>query len=56
MTATYQPGDLLEIKVHRDWLKVTGWIFRSWTGDRRVNGVAYTGPVYVLHSDTEYRP
>ena len=40
-----------EIQVNGSWVKVNDWIFRSWGGPRRQDGVAVTGPVYYLGSD-----
>lgn len=41
----------LEIKVGSAWAEVDEWIFRSWSGSRRVNGEDFSGPVYFLGSD-----
>jgi hypothetical protein len=41
----------LEIKVSERWLEVSYWIFRSWTGERRRNGVRYYGERYNLGSE-----
>ena len=30
------------------WVSVSYYIFRSWTGNRRLDGVAYNGPVVIL--------
>jgi hypothetical protein len=35
------------------WLPVTWYIFRSWTGERRVGNVPFTGPVFHLGKETE---
>ena len=50
------PGDLslcgpVEIKVKSNWVPTTSEIFRSWTGHRRIWGMEYHGPVYVLGKD-----
>lgn len=37
-----------EIKKGESWLVVDRYIFRSWTGERRVNGKPYKGRVFVL--------
>ena len=42
---------MLEIKVNSSWVKVTEWIFRSWGGQRRIDGNEYHGPVYYLGED-----
>lgn len=39
---------LYEIEVNSKWLEVTHNIFRSWTGERRIDGFEYDGPVYKL--------
>ena len=41
-------NDVLECYVNASWVKVSSWIFRSWTGNRKVNGKSYNGPVFVL--------
>jgi hypothetical protein len=38
----------LEILLGKTWTEVNEWIFRSWSGERRQDGVAYRGPVYLL--------
>lgn len=43
--------DNMEIKIHSSWSKVTLWIFRSWEGERKLNGKPYHGPVFYLGSD-----
>jgi len=46
--------DTREIKVRlgdSHWVEVEDFIFRSWTGPRRLNGEEYTGPVYALGTD-----
>jgi hypothetical protein len=37
-----------ELKVNAVWSEVDWYIFRSWNGERRINGLAYVGPVYYL--------
>lgn len=42
---------LLEIRVHprsEKWSKVTSYIFRSWSGQRRIDGKAFDGVVFYL--------
>jgi hypothetical protein len=49
-------ADVREIQVRLNddhWVRVEETIFRSWTGPRRLNGEDYTGPVYVLGTDTK---
>ncbi len=43
---------VFEIKVNRSWVKVRYDIFRSWTGERRVDGAPYHGPVVEFLSGT----
>lgn len=38
----------LEIKVNGCWLEVTEFIFKSWGGERRKDGIAYVGTVVYL--------
>ena len=45
----------LEIEVRSKRLKVTPYIFRSWTGRRWKDGEPYDGPVYMLGSSEEHR-
>jgi hypothetical protein len=51
----YTEKDKLEIVVHpkhdpENWIQVSSYIFRSWTGPRRINGEPYDGPVFYLGS------
>jgi hypothetical protein len=39
-----------EIKINGSWAEVTSYIFRSWSGKRRIDGVDAIGPVYYLGS------
>jgi hypothetical protein len=43
-----------EIQCYKEWVEVTEYIFRSWTGARRIDGVDHTGPVYRLGTDWLY--
>ena len=36
----------LEISVAGVWVETTEFIFRSWRGERRVDGVSWAGPVF----------
>ena len=45
---------ITEVKVGPSWIEVTDDIFRSWTGERRINGDEHHGPVYALGSDVPY--
>lgn len=38
--------DVYEVKVNNFWRKVDENIFRSWQGERRLNGEDYSGPVF----------
>lgn len=49
-------GDVTECKIGGRWHRVSTHNFRSWTGERRVNGEAYRGPVFYLGSETVSRP
>jgi len=40
-----------EIFVNGEWLEVSEWIFRSWTGDRRIDGLPHSGDVFLLGTD-----
>jgi hypothetical protein len=37
-----------EILTNGSWLLVDEFIWRSYTGERRLNGEQYQGPIYVL--------
>ena len=43
----------VEIKVNASWIPTTSEVFRSWTGRRRIWGIEYHGPVYVLGKPQE---
>lgn len=45
-------SDFMEIFSGGRWIEVSEWIFRSYTGERRLNNKPYNGPVYVLGTDT----
>lgn len=45
-----------EVYVNRQWHAVNVWIFRSFSGDRRINDRPYHGPVYYLGTSRVYRP
>ncbi len=45
-----------EIKVNGEWVQVTEYIFRSWTGSRRLSDEQYDGPVFFLGTDQVSRP
>ena len=46
----YTEKDKLELQVNGGWIEVDPYIFRSWTGPRRINGEDYDGPVFYLGS------
>lgn len=48
-------GDLLEARINGRWVRCPAYTWRSWTGERRVNGEPYAGPVYFLGSNTVSR-
>jgi len=48
---TEHPERVLEIYVNKAWHQVSLWIFRSWAGPRRIDGVDYDGTVFYLGSD-----
>jgi hypothetical protein len=39
-----------EILCNGSWLSVNEWIFRSWSGQRRMDGKMFEGPVFYLGS------
>jgi hypothetical protein len=43
----------LEILSNRSWIEVTRYIFRSYTGPRRINGKPYNGPRYYLGTNDQ---
>lgn len=47
---------VLEIKIHGIWHKVSPYIFRSWSGARRIDDKEVEGPVYFLGSNEVSRP
>lgn len=44
---------LLEVSVNGRWVKVTWWIFRSWSGGKRLNGMPWYGPSCLLGAGKE---
>lgn len=46
-------GHLYEIRLYGRWRKVTAYIFRSWSGERRLDLNMYQGPVYYLGTTDE---
>lgn len=51
-------GPLYELRPGpgREWTPVDVRVFRSWTGERRINGEPYDGPVYVFGSNDKAAP
>jgi hypothetical protein len=44
-------GHVYEVKVNGRWCKTSAYIFRSWTGPRRLDGKDYNGPIFILGSE-----
>lgn len=44
---------VLEVEMGGKWYRVTSITFRSFDGNRRVNGIEYTGPVFMYGFNTE---
>lgn len=38
----------IQVRPSAPFVTVTQWIFRSWTGPRRLDGEAFVGPVFIL--------
>jgi hypothetical protein len=53
-TDDISPEPIMEVKVGPSWVETPEDVFRSWTGERRINGDPYHGPIYGLASDTLY--
>lgn len=54
LTYTFDTSALLEIEIRNDqWSKVDCNVFRSWTGQRRLNGEQYVGPRYNFLTNEE---
>ena len=45
---TYQRIYEVQIRAGGPWVKVRYDIFRSWSGQRRIDGAPYHGPVHTL--------
>ncbi len=44
--------EMYKIKLcYGKWIEVAEYVFRSWTGERKLNDKPYNGPVYVLGTD-----
>lgn len=47
---------LYQVKVNGVWTTVSETIFRSWNGQRKMNGHAFHGPVFYYLSHQVSRP
>lgn len=56
LRAAVTADQVLEIRNTGAWLQVSEDVFRSWEGDRRLNGGIYFGPVYKMGSDEIVTP
>jgi len=57
LTIDFDPTAKLEIEIRTNrWSPVTADMFRSWSGNRKINGRPYTGPVYFLWSNQVSEP
>lgn len=45
---------LLEVKVGSSWVETPDDVFRAWTGERRINGDEYHGPVFAFGTEVPY--
>ena len=50
----FNVGKQLEIFVNGGWLQVSADIFRSYSGKRKIDNVAYHGITYYLWTNTPY--
>jgi len=49
LSVDFDPTAKLEIEIRTNrWSTVTADMFRSWAGNRKINGRPYAGPVYFL--------
>ena len=50
-------GHVYEVQIREGgpFVKVTAYIFRSWSGARKLDGEPFTGPVYILGSHADAR-
>lgn len=52
----FNDAALLEVEyAPGKWARVTGNHFRSYTGNRRINGDPYNGPIYYQGTNTRYK-
>lgn len=48
-------GRTYEVQSDRGtWLRTSQWMFRSWSGPRRLDGLTFDGPVYILGNAEVY--
>jgi hypothetical protein len=48
-------GRTYEIQTdHGQWCTTSQWMFRSWSGPRRLDGLTFGGAIYLLGSDKVY--
>jgi hypothetical protein len=50
-TEKFSDDDVLEGKVNGRWIVFPEWTWRSWTGERKLNGEPFNGPVFFLGED-----
>jgi hypothetical protein len=48
---TFNPAATLTVLIRNRWVETDPYFFRSWGGQRQVNGKTYEGPVYNLGSN-----
>lgn len=49
-------GTDAKLEIHANsWIEVSPEVFRSWTGQRRMNGKPYKGKVYVYLTQKEFK-
>ena len=54
MTYDFETAADLEVRLPNstyEWYRVTSREFRSFNGERRINGVEYNGPVYLFNTN-----
>ena len=44
-----------EIKIQDSWHAVDDAVFHSWSGERKLNGIPYNGPVFYYLSDKQVK-
>ena len=49
----FNPAAKLEVQVGTQWCETSAEFFRSWGGNRRVNGRPHNGLVYELGSNNQ---